>query len=313
MRALAISADGTQALSGSFDTSAIRWSLRAQRRRAGAALPRRRRQCGGDPAGRPHRDRAARTAASRSGRRASRSRRWCSKATRRRSWRLRFRPTARRSPPPPGITPCGCGRSPGGAPRVLEGHQQNVNGVAFTPDGRAWSAPAMTRPCASGRWTAARPTSSRCRRRSMPSRSRPTARSSRPAPTARSISCPPRASPRARSRPAPTPIIAVAMSGDGTLVAAAGIRGSVAIIERATRKLARTLVGPGPAGLVARLLARQPHAAHRRRRPHGPALGRGHRRADRQRGVGRAGRPARGLSPAIPAPKSFAPASPATP
>src|SRR5262245_47767346 len=25
----------------------------------------------------------------------------------------------------------------GGAPRVLEGHQQNVNGVAFTPDGRA--------------------------------------------------------------------------------------------------------------------------------------------------------------------------------
>ena len=42
-----------------------------------------------------------------------------------------------------------------------------------------------------------------------------------------------------------TPIIAIALSPDGTLVAAAGIRGSVAIIERKTRKLARTLVGPG--------------------------------------------------------------------
>ena len=39
VRALAISPDGTRAVSGSFDTSAIRWSLDAQRRRAGAALP----------------------------------------------------------------------------------------------------------------------------------------------------------------------------------------------------------------------------------------------------------------------------------
>jgi len=43
----------------------------------------------------------------------------------------------------------------------------------------------------------------------------------------------------------PTPIIAVAISGDGALVAAAGIRGSVAIIERGALALARTLVGPG--------------------------------------------------------------------
>src|SRR5207302_10804441 len=42
-----------------------------------------------------------------------------------------------------------------------------------------------------------------------------------------------------------TPIIAIAASGDGRLIAAAGIRGSVAIIERASRKLLRTLVGPG--------------------------------------------------------------------
>jgi hypothetical protein len=43
----------------------------------------------------------------------------------------------------------------------------------------------------------------------------------------------------------PTPIISVAVSADGTFVAAAGIRGSVAVIERTERKLARTLVGPG--------------------------------------------------------------------
>jgi cytochrome c len=42
-----------------------------------------------------------------------------------------------------------------------------------------------------------------------------------------------------------TPVIAVAISGDGRLIAAAGIRGSVAIIDRAARRLERTLVGPG--------------------------------------------------------------------
>jgi cytochrome c len=42
-----------------------------------------------------------------------------------------------------------------------------------------------------------------------------------------------------------TPVIAVAISPDGRLVAAAGIRGSVALIDRKTRKLEHTLVGPG--------------------------------------------------------------------
>src|SRR5206468_6930774 len=43
----------------------------------------------------------------------------------------------------------------------------------------------------------------------------------------------------------PTPVISVAVSADGALVAAAGVRGSVAVVERKDRKLARTLVGPG--------------------------------------------------------------------
>jgi cytochrome c len=42
-----------------------------------------------------------------------------------------------------------------------------------------------------------------------------------------------------------TPIIAIALSPDGNLIAAASIRGSVAIIARKFRKLERTLVGPG--------------------------------------------------------------------
>jgi cytochrome c len=41
------------------------------------------------------------------------------------------------------------------------------------------------------------------------------------------------------------PVIALALSREGNLIAAAGIRGSVAIIDRAPRKLLRTLVGPG--------------------------------------------------------------------
>ncbi len=42
-----------------------------------------------------------------------------------------------------------------------------------------------------------------------------------------------------------SPIIAAALSPDGRLIAAASIRGSVAIIERGSRKFLRTLVGPG--------------------------------------------------------------------
>ena len=55
----------------------------------------------------------------------------------------------------------------------------------------------------------------------------------------------PSGEPRGEVQVGETPVISIAASGDGALVAAAGIRGSVAIIERRERKLARTLVGPG--------------------------------------------------------------------
>src|ERR1044072_7352730 len=43
----------------------------------------------------------------------------------------------------------------------------------------------------------------------------------------------------------PRPVISIAISPDGAQVAAAGIGGTVAVIDRKARTLARTLVGPG--------------------------------------------------------------------
>ncbi len=44
---------------------------------------------------------------------------------------------------------------------------------------------------------------------------------------------------------AESPVVSLSMSNDGVLVAAAGIRGSVGIVDRKSRKVDRTLVGPG--------------------------------------------------------------------
>src|SRR4029079_15812373 len=51
--------------------------------------------------------------------------------------------------------------------------------------------------------------------------------------------------PQADLQAAQTPIISLAVSPDGALIDAAGIRGSVAIIDRKQRRLLHTLVGPG--------------------------------------------------------------------
>ncbi|HMM89671.1 c-type cytochrome [Bradyrhizobium sp.] len=134
----------------------------------------------------------------------------------------------------------------GGAPRVLDGHTQNVNGVAFTADGKALVS--VSYDLSVRIWPL----------------------SGAQAPTVISMPTPLNAvaadadgeiavggadgkvyfltSGGARAgevAAGPRPVISIAMSPDGALVAAAGIGGTVAVIDRKARTLARTLVGPG--------------------------------------------------------------------
>jgi cytochrome c len=245
VRALAVSPDGSHAISGSFDTSAIRWSLtrnvaeQVLRFHDGAVnavayLRDGRIVTGGADshiaiwtAGRQQPDKVldghtgpvAALAVSQDGTLLASA-----------SWDRSVR-----------VWPL----NGDGAPRLLEGNAQNVNGVAFSANGRnvvsaGYDATLRIWPIAGG------------------------------SETVRSLPTPLNALAVARDgeivtagadgkvyflssqgeilgdvAASPTPIIAVAISPDGSLVAAAGIRGSVAVIERKSRKLAHTLVGPG--------------------------------------------------------------------
>src|SRR4051812_47130190 len=134
----------------------------------------------------------------------------------------------------------------GGAPRVLDGHTQNVNGVAFAPDGRSLVSVGYDQSL----------------------RIWPLLSSASPVVVAMPVPLNAvaigsdgeiaaggadgrlyflgRDGARAGEVAAgPRPVISIAISPDGALVAAAGIGGTVAVIERKTRDLARTLVGPG--------------------------------------------------------------------
>jgi cytochrome c len=133
----------------------------------------------------------------------------------------------------------------GGAPRVIEGHAQNVNGVAFTPDGRAlvtagYDATLRISPLGGGA-----PVST-----TLPTPLNTVA----VAPDGEIVTAgadgkvyvlTAAGELTGEIEAAQAPIIAVVVSRDGSLIAAAGIRGSVAIIDRRARKLERTLVGPG--------------------------------------------------------------------
>jgi len=243
VRALAISLDGKLAISGSFDTSAIRWSLERNAAvevlrfhegavNAVAYLPDGRVATAGEDGrialwrpGEPqpaavlagHTAPVVALALSPDGRTLA-SASWDHSA---RLWPL-----------------------DGGAPRVLEGHAQNVNGVAFARDGRTvvtvgydatlriWprdGAPAVIAlpaplnavvVASDGEIVAA-------------------------GADGKVIMLSPAGELRGEIEAAQAPIIALALSGDGKRVAAAGIRGSVAIIDRAARRIERMLIGPG--------------------------------------------------------------------
>jgi cytochrome c len=245
VRALAVSPDGKNAISGSFDTSAIRWSLERNAAtevlrfhegavNAVAALADGRVATGGEE-GRialwregsttpiavldGHRGPVAALAVSHDGRMLA-SASWDHTA---RLWPLA-----------------------GGAPRLLEGHAQNVNGVAFMPDDRAvvtagYDASVRIWPLDAG---------------SAPVIARLPAplNAVTVAPDGEIIAAGADGNVyllaatgelRATVEAGATSIIAIAVARDGALVAAAGIRGSVALIDRAARKLTRVLIGPG--------------------------------------------------------------------
>jgi cytochrome c len=245
VRALAISADGKIALSGSFDTSAIRWSL--ERNTAEQVL-------------RFHDGAVNAVALLPDGRFATsgedtRIAIWSPGATQpSRVLEGHTAPVVSLAVSPDGqmLASASWDRTArlwplaGGPARVLEGHRDNVNGIAFTPDGHAvvtagydatlriWpltgsEAPAsITLPAALNSVVVA-----------------PDGEIAAGGADGTLYIRAPNGEPRAQVDAAQTPIIAVAISQDGRLIAAAGIRGSVAVVERATRTLARTLVGPG--------------------------------------------------------------------
>jgi cytochrome c len=134
----------------------------------------------------------------------------------------------------------------GGAPRVLEGHSQNVNGVAFTADGqslvsagydatvRIWPLTGTAAPVIA----------------TLPTPLNAVA----VAPDGEIVASGAdghlyfvsmRGETTGELKVTETPVISLALSSDGARVAAAGIRGSVSIIDRKTRTIERTLVGPG--------------------------------------------------------------------
>jgi len=244
VRAIAVSTDGKIVLSGSFDTAAIRWSLETQSAEqvlrfhsdavnAVAFIKDGRMVSAGADAriaiwtaGRQHPDRVleghqgpivALAVSPDASMLASAS--WDHSV---RLWSLRD-----------------------GMQRVLDGHMQNVNGVAFTPDGRSlvsvgydftariWRlsdgmSEIITLPAPLNAVDAAPDGeivtgAADGKLRMMTSDGKGGGEVTASA----------------------TPVVALTISGDGALIAAASIGGTVAIIDRRARSVLRTLVGPG--------------------------------------------------------------------
>jgi cytochrome c len=245
VRALAISADGKTALSGSFDTAAILWSLSRDTAEqvlrfhegavnAVALLPGGRLLTAGEDARiaiwQPGAQQPARIFEGHQGPVVSIAVSPDGSLIASASWdrTVRVWPIA------------------GGAPRVFEGHQQNVNGVAFMPDGKflvsaGYDATVRIWPIA-GDASPALVT--------LPSplnvvRVTPAGVILASGGDGKIYFLSAKGEPRGEVVIGPSPIIALAVSNDGRRAAAATIRGAVGIVDIGERKLAATLVGPG--------------------------------------------------------------------
>src|ERR1700694_3258277 len=133
----------------------------------------------------------------------------------------------------------------GGAARVLEGHTQNVNGVAFAPDGRtlvsvSYDQSVRIWPFAGGTPTVV----------AMPSPPNALAIGSNGeiatgGADGKLYFLTGAGAGAGEIAAGPRPVISIAISPGGALVAAASVGGSVAVIDRKTRALARELAGLG--------------------------------------------------------------------
>ena len=245
IKSIAVSPDGRFAISGSFDTSAIRWSLSKNSAEqvlrfhesavnAVVVIPGGKLATGGEDGqvaiwdeGKPapttvlkgHTAPVVALAASPDGK-------WIASA----SWDRTIR-----------LTPVA-----GGETKVLQGHQDNVNAVAFTPDGAALVSAGYDLTVRI--WPLAKLESPVTAQVPSPLNAIAIARDGEIIVAGAdgkvyflSSSGDMKGSVQAAERP----IISVAASPDGRFVAASAIAGSVAIIERQDRKVGRTLVGPG--------------------------------------------------------------------
>lgn len=244
IRALAVSPDGEDLLSGSFDTAVIRWSLKTDT--AEQVL---RYHTGGVNAVAFLKDRRLITAGA-----DARIAVWTAgRVEPDRVLEGHVAPIAALAVSPDGalLASASWDRTvrlwslSDGTSRVLEGHTQNVNGVAFAPDGglvsvgydlalRIWRLPdgqpeIVTLPAPLNAVAVA--PDGEIVAGAVDGRLRMLTKDGKVS---------------GEVAASPTPVVALTMSADGALIAAAGIGGTVAIIDRKSRNLLRTLVGPGP-------------------------------------------------------------------
>ncbi|WP_300264354.1 c-type cytochrome [Bradyrhizobium sp.] len=132
-----------------------------------------------------------------------------------------------------------------GAQQVLEGHAQNVNGVAFTPDGRrlvsvGYDLTLRIWPLVTGTPVViALPSPLNAVMVGSDGEIATGAADGK----IRVLTSDGEVTGELQAGPAP--IVALAGTGDGRLIAAAGVGGTIAIIDRKTRNVLRTIVGPG--------------------------------------------------------------------